>query len=180
MRKKRPTDKDVWICIDPGVANTGIAVLSPGPPLRLLETKVLRSSKDLGWVDRCYQIVRLFNQNFLYPLTYMAPGTLGAVGHPRTVTIYVEMPNVWGGSGRGYAAAASGDIVHLSALVGMIALQCRKSCAMFVEVGVGEWKGSLPKEVVVKRVKRAFGLTKIPNHAADAAGIGLWAAKGRV
>ena len=169
MRKKRPTDKDVWICIDPGVANTGIAVLSPGPPLRLLETKVLRSSKDLGWVDRCYNIVNQFESILK-----------ACLSSALSVTVYVEMPNVWGGSGRGYAAAASGDIVHLSALVGMIALQCRKCRAKFVEVGVGEWKGSLPKEVVVKRVKRAFGLTKIPNHAADAAGIGLWAAKGRV
>ena len=56
----------------------------------------------------------------------------------------------------------------------MIALTCHRLKVKFVEVPVMQWKGNLPKAVVKKRVMEAFGLEKIPNHAADAAGIGLW------
>jgi len=168
-RRKAKRKRRLRICVDPGIAGTGIALLT-SPPLRLVHTEVIKSSPDLTWIERCYWIAEEF---------YHALIEYTCIEHiyPHdTVKVYIEIPAMWGSSGRSYAAAASGDLLQLCVLTGMLMLTCHRLRLTCIEAPVGKWKGQLSKAVVKKRVMEAFGLKKIPNHAADAAGIGLWVA----
>jgi len=93
------------------------------------------------------------------------------------VHVFIETPQFIGGSGRGYATAGSGDLVATAVLVGALARECGHLGVPCVLVPIS-WKGQLSKQVVQKRVMAALGLkeTIIPNHAADATGMGLWLA----
>jgi hypothetical protein len=163
MRKRSET----WMCVDPGHAGTGVALLTYGPPVKLLSTTVIKPKRgSRGWIEKCIDITNAFSQEHLEVLDQF---TL-----PRPVKIFMEVPRLWSASGR--SLAASEDLLILSALIGMIAFETFGT--EFIQVPVHMWKGQLPKKVVADRVKKAFDLDRIPNHAADAAGIGLWLSKG--
>jgi len=85
--------------------------------------------------------------------------------------IYVEFPAFFGSFG-GQTTAKSGALVKLSGLVGaiMFALEAKP-------VKVNDWKGQLPKDIVIKRIKRVLPNVetkfKVKSHGWDAIGIGL-------
>lgn len=79
-------------------------------------------------------------------------------------------------SGKGIVAADSGALVKLSQTIGRIT-QILVDAGCKVElIEVAKWKGTLPKEVCERRIRRQ--LPRIPekesNHAIDAIGIGLF------
>lgn len=98
--------------------------------------------------------------------------------------IYIEWPSFFGGSARGYASAARDDIVKLSIATGYIIAwleKCRGGRpGEIIPVPVRNWKGQLPKDVVIQRIKKLLGTAAcyrlgVKTHAYDAIGIGLYA-----
>ena len=91
----------------------------------------------------------------------------------------LEWPEFRAGSEVGHAAAARDSL-------SMLAFMCGQHCRLGtsadcdnVLVPVSKWKGTLPKEVVEKRLRRAIGDRaadgfEIESHAWDAVGIGLY------
>ncbi|GAH42403.1 unnamed protein product [marine sediment metagenome] len=85
-------------------------------------------------------------------------------------------------SAQGYAAASGDAYTKLCVSIGVImdALDGLWPFAKWILVPVNEWKGQLPKPVVVRRVRQVLGKLEdeqgktIATHAIDATGIGLW------
>jgi hypothetical protein len=72
-----------------------------------------------------------------------------------------------------------GDLQKLTYLVGVLSRMSHDQGAVFEPVPVSQWKGQLPKDIVIDRIQQALGTracTKlgITTHAWDATGIGLW------
>lgn len=96
------------------------------------------------------------------------------IGH-----VVLEMPGLWSGSAMSQAAAARGDLTSLAYLVGV--LSTVRPRAIVRLVAPGEWKGQLPKDVVISRIRRAWKYNgDIRDHEADAWGIGLWLQQGKL
>lgn len=83
---------------------------------------------------------------------------------------HIEEPKKFGGT-TGNMVADRGDLVKLSIFVGYLDgyLGIKMN-----RVRIIDWKGTLPKEVIEKRVKRVFPKLDIKSHAVDAVGIGLY------
>lgn len=88
----------------------------------------------------------------------------------RPRAIVIEKPKVVGGV-KGTAAAYGGDVVDLAVMAG----------AMMIGAGtIGElatpndWKSSVPKKIMVKRIRKIVDLKGAHSHAVDAIGIALW------
>lgn len=93
---------------------------------------------------------------------------------------YIEFPQYMAGSIAGRTAAQKGDTLKLAYLCGLYAQSLRRRKCSVTLVTPMEWKGQLPKDVVVSRVRRELGeelcmTLKIKSHAWDAVGLGLWA-----
>jgi hypothetical protein len=148
------------ISVDPGVTGTGYAIWKER---RLLDVGTLHFRKEqTNWLDRARTVVGLLEH-------IMASCAL--------TTFVIEYPNFMQGSG-GRMVAASGDLVKLSVLTGMMVNVGCRQCRNVRLVSPNEWKGQLPKDVCQSRIIKAMpgmGMEKISNHAYDAIGIGLWA-----
>ena|SRR3990167_2051606 len=82
-----------------------------------------------------------------------------------------EFP-AWHGGSLGWAA---GDLQKLVFLVGVLAGYFSQN--RFTPVTPGEWKGQLPKAVVIRRLQKRFGpgaTQEWEKDIWDAVGIGLW------
>lgn len=95
--------------------------------------------------------------------------------------VYCEEPQFFADVG-GYAAAAGGTLVKLTAAYGVLWGACLAMGVKFQGVPVNKWKGQLPKEVVIRRSREILGekfclhfLQRVQSHAWDAIGLGLWA-----
>ena len=79
-------------------------------------------------------------------------------------------------SAKGQVAAESGALVKLSQTIGRITQILIDAGCKVELIEVAKWKGTLPKEVCERRIRRL--LPRIPekqsNHAIDAIGIGLF------
>lgn len=93
--------------------------------------------------------------------------------------VYFEMPEFFGGSAKGWTAAARGDLLKLTFLLGSYARVCAEAGIPYELIDVTVWKGQLPKRVVIQRIKRRLPsleeLLKPTTHSWDAIGIGLHA-----
>lgn len=88
---------------------------------------------------------------------------------------YIENAKLMRNSSKGRVSADSGALVKLSQTIGRI-WQILIEAGVKVElIEVSKWKGTLPKDVCEKRIRRR--LPRLPegesNHAIDAVGIGL-------
>jgi hypothetical protein len=95
----------------------------------------------------------------------------GPVGHDE-IDFVSEFPS-WMNIQLGWA---KGDLQKLCFLVGMLAGYF-KTARSFTPVTPNEWKGQLPKQVVIRRLIKRFGATATADwqkDAWDAVGIGLW------
>ena len=85
---------------------------------------------------------------------------------------FIEEPKKYHGT-FGNMVADRGDLVKLSIQVGYI----KGYLGIPVEsIPVILWKGQLPKDVVIKRIKRLLPKAKATSHDWDAIGIGLFLA----
>jgi hypothetical protein len=92
------------------------------------------------------------------------------------LTAYIENSKLMKNSKKGQVAAESGALVKLSQTIGRITQILVDTGCKVELIEVAKWKGTLPKEVCERRIRRL--LPRIPekqsNHAIDAIGIGLF------
>lgn len=88
--------------------------------------------------------------------------------------VYIENSALMKNSTKGIVTAESGALVKLSQTIGRI-LQISKDHNANVElVTVMRWKGTLPKDVCERRIRRILpDLRGVNSHVIDAIGIGL-------
>lgn len=147
-----------WLTIDPGISGTGFAVF---------HNKILKRYGSVypdrnldNWERRTSSILLKLMEEI-----HMAE----APQH-----VYIEWPSQFTGK-RGLAAANSNDILKLTCLIGRLAqYYIGIGTPTVMLVPVNRWKGNLPKEVVVERIKKFFSIRGVASHAADAVGIGQY------
>jgi len=160
--------------VDPGLGGTGWALFEwdtkskkPTPPIG---TGVIRGPRGERWDNKVWSICRSF------------AGTVSAV-HP--VEVAFEMPEIWSGSAKSHASSTHkankgepSDLHKLIFLIGGLAEVAReKTNKIPILITVEDWKGQLPKKIVLKRLKSAFGVD-YKDHEGDAVGMGLSAQGG--
>lgn len=153
-----------FVTLDPG-QRTGVALWSEPERDRLVAPNWVSLwtggvCRVLTWAERCEALAL----------------KLGLLLRQYNVSIvYCEMPAFFEGE-KGHAAAAKGDVVKLAYLVGVYAGICHKDGVRFSVVPVREWKGQLPKPIVIQRVKRKLGKScgLYRGDQWDAVGIGLY------
>lgn len=82
------------------------------------------------------------------------------------------MPEIWT-SGKSMASATRGDLFKLVYLIGQLSIGNGEFIPFMI--APREWKGQLPKEEVIRRIKKLCPNvgSAIGNHEADAVGMGL-------
>lgn len=151
--------KERLISIDPSINNVGIAIweLPNGLMMhRLLHPKVnARESeydKSLSILDQIKEWIKAYGVN----------------------RMILEVPAHWAVAG--FEARETGSIAKLCLVVGLI-YSLKHDLDELRIVKPHEWKGQLPKEVMVNRLKEGYvpigiDLEKINPNVADAIGIG--------
>lgn len=145
------------ISIDPGL-EAGYCVWTSD--WQLVEAGVIKPSrKNYSWEERGNMVVEKISE-------------IKSRFNIREACI--EMPSYFASAG-GAMVAARGDLVKLTWLVGLIyGLFPFGKCKL---VKVNEWKGNLPKNVVIQRLKKLMApedFKRLSSHSYDAAGIGLY------
>lgn len=94
-------------------------------------------------------------------------------------TIVIEFPQIWQ-TGKSMASALDGKLFKLVFLIGVLCKtfngynKINAFIPKIVTVFPNEWKGQLPKEIVINRIKKQLpSLERIGNHEGDAIGMGL-------
>jgi Holliday junction resolvasome RuvABC endonuclease subunit len=149
--------KLVILTVDPGLNGTGWAVWDYND-MRFIDAGIIKPWKNLSWQDEGQYILRhLLDLREQYDIP----------------SLYIEYPAFFGSAG-GQVTAASGALVKLSWLVGLICGGFHSSTKVFL-TPVNEWKGQLPKSVVSQRIIAIDSqFKKYKSHAHDAIGIGLY------
>lgn len=146
------------LTIDPGLTGCGWAKFDVASR-ELTFSSVIRSAKadDKDWIARCQ---------------YVADELSKVVNLNADLHVVIEMPELWEGDVRSYASTSSGSLFKLAVLCGFLGRTFQGSRITFVSPQ--QWKGQLPKDVVMRRVLKKTGLKKVRDHECDAIGLGLW------
>lgn len=158
------------ITIDPGV-ELGYAMWRA--PLQVRTANLLAaplaagvitsdSGNDAGWWNHVVDVVNQLALACYHWTTHRGPIDRAVIEWPQFFKTRA-----------GLAAANSGSLVKLSCAVGAIAQGIREIVPIIQFVSVPEWKGQLPKEEVIDRIKRVWPDLDCSSHAWDAVGIGL-------
>lgn len=154
--KGRSVAPRLWMTVDPGLQGTGYAVWRY---YDLTETGVIKP-RGKEWWERAHEVAQI-----LYLRCTDA------------IVVYVEHMEYFGGSKN--LAWKTGDLQRTTYLEGCIAGRFNEANTV-IPIPVRDWKGQLPKDVVIRRIQRELGKETcedlgIVTHAWDAVGIGLWA-----
>ena len=160
------------LSIDPGLMGTGVALwTNEGSALdweriELPQNVWTYTPRGRTWQDRSQDCLMWLN--YIYKVY-------------NVIDTYCEWPQYFMGA-IGHSATVRGDIHKLTYLIGGIA-----HLATYVHTGnmhlvpVVEWKGQLPKQVVINRIKQIYQKANlninsidIKSHGWDALGIGLY------
>lgn len=156
------------LTVDPGIMGTGWCLyptITSQRPYSMPSCWGVLKSFEKNWQDKASDIWNQFDK---------------LLGDRNVYQVVIEMPEIWT-SGKSHASAVSGDLFKLQYLIGGFALlavvngnlqgQKAKPCM----ISPRDWKGQLPKEVVISRIKRLCPniCDAIENHEADAVGMGL-------
>ncbi len=160
--------------IDPGLEGTGWShfskvVRNDEFPTKLsrpkIESGVIRGKLKTSWEQKASQISRDFYEE--------------VISKRRTLSCVIEFPEYWGDA-TSHASTASGDLFHLTYLVGRLAQLCEeRTGSLPILITPREWKGQLKKDTVIKRFRRYFPKfesdrdKKIRDHEGDTLGMGL-------
>ena len=175
--------------VDPGLGGTGAAVFQDikngkaEPPIWYDRITIPRENRT--WLDRSIQVatwVQVIIQQMRQKKLVQWEG------------LFVEFPEVWGGSLTSNTAVRGGKngnapLLKLASLSGMVVysflmgMKTVSSPQVRVQyIKPGEWKGQLKKELVIQRIRRAYGWVdgepELRDHEADAVGMGLAVQKG--
>lgn len=97
--------------------------------------------------------------------------------HPRYPSIPLDMVSEFPAFHGQILGWAAGDLQKLCYLVGVFTGYFAPVTKSFTPVTPGEWKGQLPKDVVIRRLTKRFGpgaTREWEKDVWDAVGIGLW------
>lgn len=100
----------------------------------------------------------------------------GIVAQVEPKEIVIEFPEYWTGVAVSHAATVKGDLFKLSFQIGgfaQVAISLGTNEPIFIEPRI--WKGQLPKEIMLNRLKDLAVLPgqKLGSHQADAIGMGM-------
>jgi Holliday junction resolvasome RuvABC endonuclease subunit len=153
------------LCIDPGVRHLGFAFwrkLSRGrraPTRKPSESGLINSPKGMDWEKAVYEHQAAWLVDYITAL--------------RVKHVVIEGVEFWGDSERSTIAAKKGDLIRLAFLVGALGEAVYALCdRKAIIVKPTEWKGTMPKDVMEKRVRRALR-TRFKKHEYDGVAIGL-------
>lgn len=155
--------------VDPGIMGTGVAffpLVTPNAPIPHKPTQwTVFKSKQEPWDTKAIEITAQ---------------VAGFIAGAEVRHVVLEFPGLFGSSSKSFASASSGDLFKLTYLIGCLGIISGQLTGNKpILTPVAQWKGQLPKEVVIARIKRVWSdLPEIPNHAADAVGMGLSAQGG--
>jgi Holliday junction resolvasome RuvABC endonuclease subunit len=141
------------ITIDPGLAGTGYAIWNQQWDLMGHGVLTCKSAKNI------YQQLHFYGMKIKE-----------VVDDCCSDMMYIEYPAFFQ-SAKGSVTAAGGGLVKLTILVGYL------SAILDIEfrfVEVNKWKGQLPKNVIINRIKAIYPGIQAKTHAWDAIGIGLY------
>lgn len=161
LRKRRKPSR-LFCTVDPGYGGTGWAVFQSDqlqPVGSGVVTETGNTNSDLS--------------NLTGRASRLSQDLVSAVtAHGEIDKAFIEWPRLWAGSGKSFASAASGGLFKLTFLVGQMAHAFLPRTVDLI--APQDWKGQMPKKVVIARIRLALGEGFEPeNHEADAIGIGL-------
>lgn len=157
------------VSVDPGLGGTGWAIWQDRVLKKVGVVYAIRDEDtwDTHAVEIAVRLENRIHEEINNPLRVR-----------EGVSLYVEFPQVMD-SVAGIAATRGGGILKLAFLVGCIVSRPIWDANDTHLVTPMQWKGQLPKEVVINRIKAEMGeLTctrlGIKTHAWDAVGLGLY------
>jgi hypothetical protein len=156
---------DRILFVDPGLEGTGWAFF------KYIDTKAKQAMRP---ADFAQYISKVKSPRFESKAEDICDWFSGVCACLKPKTVVFEMPELWSKSVKSQASAASGNLFKLVYLVGGLGHVVHMSCiSLPVLVNPSVWKGQLPKDVMQRRIQRAFDLSKLGEHEADAIGMGL-------
>lgn len=162
----------ILVSIDPGVAGTGWAQWKGSTLVKAGVIYPRRNLEDNHWWERAMDVAMKF-RHIIQQLESDA-----AYDRVRLQVAFIcEFPQHMEGV-KGIAAQGDSGIHKMSHLTGMI--HGMNAGYNFIPVTPMQWKGQLPKSVVIDRVRQVLGTRACKDHALkahawDAVGLGLWA-----
>jgi len=148
------------LAIDPGLKKTGWCVFDT----------------EEGYV--CSSVISVKNRSsdWVQKLDFVVIRVLNLISSYHIGTVIVEQPQLFLSSWKGQAASNSGAVLKLTALVFSIRAAAglykrRPECVL---VTVRKWKGSTPKRITQRRIKRQWGVSPKDDNEADAVGLGSY------
>lgn len=155
-------DVNYFVCVDPGFNGLGYAIFPNQPVIKKPVTSgVLRCKKSE--LPKMSMELKTKLQDVMYEF-------LPKQMSKKSVGLIIEYPTIWGGSLLSQTAATKGDISMLCYLIGVLSTLFLGSRVLLITPQ--EWKGQLPKRIVINRIKKIWPrLTQIRDHEADAIGI---------
>jgi hypothetical protein len=140
------------ITIDPGATGSGWAVWDA--KWMLLGNGIVIPPSAFAWETKAYWVVTRLEE-----VAEKWGCTEGYIEYPAFFQVH------------GAGVATSGALVKLAWFVGLV---CGSLPFPPELVTVNEWKGQLPKEVVIKRIKKILPAVNAKSHDWDAIGMGLY------
>ena len=144
--------------IDPGLGGTGFAFFTKkGEPPHC--SGVWQAGRAGTLNERCERITKAL---------------ASIITHWNVERVVIEFPEVYQ-SGVSHAATTKGDLFKLVYLIGGMGQVARDLCEHHDPdlITPRDWKGQLPKDVVIKRIQKKWPDVLLTNHQADAVGMGL-------
>jgi len=158
---------------DPGVRGTGMALWEESEWSNPKDLPIVVTSFDppssMKWHEAMYYVMDGINS------------VLCGYGTSRMTRLYIELPQFFGASAKGEASAASGDLIKLTSMAGMIMSWGWHADCKVKTYTPNEWKGQLPKQVCHNRILdilpglEPMAMGGMTSHGWDAVGVGLYA-----
>jgi len=150
------------LCLDPGIGGTGYAMFES-----------LRIRQEAPGMVCCHGVIKTQERQWQSGAEDLSGKLIGVLEALKPDIVAMEIPEMWQSS-TSHSSAASGDLFKLCYLCGMFGEVARQFCMKSpILLRPTEWKGQLPKEVVIQRIKIIYPMLSVFSHDADAIGIGL-------
>lgn len=156
------------LTVDPGLHSVGWAIWPQGG-------KPNRPPEAAGLIHPSKSVE---DSDFLVRACDIGDQLLQIAFNHHVAEAWTEWPVFYANSAGGHMAAATGDLLKICAAAAGIAGRLSNQCPTH-PVLVPDWKGQLPKPIVITRIKRILGAgvcvkLKLKADMWDAVGIGLY------
>lgn len=149
------------MAIDPGMTGTGIAVFNmTRKPILPITTRILEPDSSGRVEDR---------------MLWLYKRTLSLLQEYRCNQVAIELPRYMP-SPTGHTSAVKGNLTTLFCACSAVTAATFSFGASLRLVPVNDWKGTLPKQVVIQRICKVINCDdkQYKSHVWDAIGIGLY------